>query len=98
VAWDETRLLAGYPGDHVVMARRAGDVWYIAGINGRDESQDLPLALKGIVKSDSRILLFADDSQQERAWQISRPSADRLPSAVPCRARGGFVLVINNNK
>ena len=98
VAWDETRLLAGYPGDHVVMARRAGDVWYVAGINGRDESRDLPLALKGIVKSDSRILLFADDSQQERAWQISRPSADRLPSAVPCRARGGFVLVINNNK
>ncbi|MDE6457394.1 MAG: glycoside hydrolase family 97 protein, partial [Muribaculum sp.] len=27
-SWDDTRLLGGYPGEYVVMARRKGDVWY----------------------------------------------------------------------
>ena len=41
--WDDTRLICGYPGEYVVMARRRGDVWYIAGINGTDK--DLTIRL-----------------------------------------------------
>ena len=37
VAWDETRCLAGEPGSHVVIARRSGPQWWVAGINGRAE-------------------------------------------------------------
>lgn len=32
--WDETRLLAGFPGQYAVMARRSGTRWFIAAING----------------------------------------------------------------
>ncbi|MEI5519733.1 glycoside hydrolase family 97 catalytic domain-containing protein [Streptomyces brasiliscabiei] len=35
LAWDETRFLAADPGSHVVVARRKGRSWYIAGVNGR---------------------------------------------------------------
>ncbi|MFC9504214.1 glycoside hydrolase family 97 C-terminal domain-containing protein [Streptomyces sp. NPDC057002] len=35
VAWDETRFLAADPGSHVVVARRKGHTWYVAGVNGR---------------------------------------------------------------
>ena len=41
-SWDDTRLLAGYPGKYVVIARRKGDTWYVAGINGTDEVLALP--------------------------------------------------------
>ncbi len=41
--WDETRLLDGYPGEFVVMARRSGKTWYIAGINGGDEVREIQL-------------------------------------------------------
>ena len=34
-AWDETRFLDADPGSHVVVARRKGRTWYIAGVNGR---------------------------------------------------------------
>jgi hypothetical protein len=34
--WDETRFVSGYPGESVVLARRSGSTWYIAGINGTD--------------------------------------------------------------
>ncbi|MDE6286602.1 MAG: glycoside hydrolase family 97 catalytic domain-containing protein, partial [Muribaculaceae bacterium] len=41
-AWDETLLLGGYPGRYAMMARRSGDRWYIAAINGTDA----PLAIE----------------------------------------------------
>ena len=34
--WDETRGLDGAPDTHVVVARRKGDVWYVAGITNAD--------------------------------------------------------------
>lgn len=37
VVWDEVRYLGGEPGSHVLLARRAGDAWWIAGINGTYE-------------------------------------------------------------
>ncbi|MDT3388237.1 MAG: glycoside hydrolase family 97 catalytic domain-containing protein, partial [Bacteroidota bacterium] len=40
-AWDETKLLAGYPTHYVVTARRSGDKWYVGGLNATAE----PLAL-----------------------------------------------------
>jgi Glycoside hydrolase 97. len=45
VAWDNTKLLSGYPADHVVMARQKGDTWYIGGLNGTNEQRNLPMNL-----------------------------------------------------
>ena len=33
-SWDESRALDGEIGEYAVVARRKGDVWYVAGING----------------------------------------------------------------
>lgn len=44
-AWDESRLLAGYPSDYAVIARRVGDVWYFGAINGRKEARDIRFSL-----------------------------------------------------
>ena len=42
-AWDETRLVSGFPGELAVLARRSGASWWLAGINGCDHP--LPLAV-----------------------------------------------------
>jgi len=47
-AWDETRLLAGYPGKYVVMARRKGERWWVGAINGTAESLKLDMDLSFI--------------------------------------------------
>ena len=39
--WDETRFIDGYPGRYVILARRHGDKWYIAGLS----AQKTPLTL-----------------------------------------------------
>ena len=46
--WDEVRFIDGYPGKYVILARRHGDKWYIAGVNARLFSDDK--ALQGGVK------------------------------------------------
>jgi hypothetical protein len=35
--WDETRFIDGFPGKFAVIARRAGNRWYLAGINSSPE-------------------------------------------------------------
>ena len=44
VVWDETRFVAGMPGEYIVMARRNGSTWYVGGINGSSEPQPVSLA------------------------------------------------------
>ena len=56
--WDETRLLGGYPGEWVVMARRSGSTWYVTGINGKDNAQTLSFDTSILPKG--RYTLFTD--------------------------------------
>ena len=44
--WDETRFIDGYPGRFVVLARRHGEQWYVAGLNAQKEPLQLTLNLK----------------------------------------------------
>ena len=88
--WDETRFVSGYPGESAVLARKSGNTWSVAGINGKDESQTLSIDLSFIGKGKAQ--LFADDASGQ--WQISTLS--KLPSQIECQPRGGFVLVIGS--
>ena len=86
--WDETRYVSGYPGESAVLARRSGNTWYVAGINGKDDPQILKTDLGFIGKGS--VQMFADDASGN--WQISTIS--KLPSQVECQPRGGFVMKI----
>ena len=90
--WDETRFVSGYPGESVVIARRSGSTWYIAGINGSDEEKELPLlSRRGQGWSDQpQITAFLDAGEHQ--WQIQ--TFTQLPATVTCRPRGGFVYVV----
>lgn len=56
-AWDESCLLAGYPSDYVVVARRLGEDWYIGGINGKSEARELEFTLPASCKGKSFTLI-----------------------------------------
>ena len=88
--WDETHLLSGYPGESVVMARRNGKTWYIAGINGTNQEKALAIDKKVIGKF-SKATLFSDTSKGD--WNIHQ--IKKLPTSIICQPRGGFIIVIN---
>ena len=89
VAWDETRFVSGYPGESAVIARRSGDTWYVADINGLDDPQTLETDLGFIGKG--KATLFADDGSGQ--WIIG--PVDKLPAKIDCQPRGGFLLIIS---
>jgi hypothetical protein len=90
--WDETRLVCGYPGEYVVMARRSGTTWYVAGINGSDEQRTLKFSLDFIKGDISEMTLFGDSGDKKNPWIIVPMFS--LPSSLDLAPRGGFVLCI----
>lgn len=89
-AWDDTMLIDGYPGDYVVMARRKGDRWYIAGINGTDSARDITLDLSRMPGIPSvKSTLIADGAD---GWKIVK--TDSVPDNIGLLPRGGFVLLL----
>ena len=96
--WDETRYISGYPGESVVLARRSGTTWYVAGINGTNNKKTLDVDLSFIEGNNHCVQMFADaDPSQwqltaEKDWLITK--GNQIPRQMVCQPRGGFVLVI----
>ena len=90
-AWDETRYVSGYPGESAVLARRSGDTWYVAGINGLDDPQTLQVPLP-FLNGTYRATVFEDSGNPDAPWDIRTETS--LPEAIDCQPRGGFVWVI----
>src|SRR5690554_4013842 len=96
-SWDETKLLSGYPGEEVIMARRKGDRWYIGGLNGSDEARTLSFDLSALTDGNGKITLMKDGTA-ERSFEIeerSVPMGTDTNIHINCLPRGGFVAVIN---
>ena len=90
-AWDETRFVSGYPGESCVLARRSGNTWYVAGINGTDNEKTLTVPLD-FLKGKYAATLFADSGSKEEPWRIE--TIQKLPATVTCQPRGGFIFRI----
>lgn len=91
--WDETRLLAGYPGREAVFARRAGTRWYIAGINGEGSVKTMTFDLGFLSKGGSALELM-DGADRYGFYSGSRKLAPGKVR-VSMAAFGGFVWVID---
>ena len=96
-AWDETRFVAGYPGEFAVMARRCGNTWYVAGINGTDSVKNIPLPLKNIFEEKRFKMAFLDGTRNRKGdWDI-QPIGGVLPDRVICQPRGGFLYIVEQD-
>ena len=93
--WDETKLIDGYPGEMVVIARRKGKLWYVAGLNGKDTPQTLNLSFNFLGNSDYSFQIFKDgaDTKSIASETISIKKSNILH--IQCLSRGGFTGVIS---
>lgn len=89
--WDDTKLLSGYPGKWVAMARRSGDDWYVGIINGLDEPQSIAIDWNFLGKENYSMTTFGDVEDEARTWSIG--TSTTLPDTITLSSRGGFVAV-----
>ena len=82
--WDEVRFIDGYPGKYVILARRHGDKWYIAGVNAQKETLKLKVNLP-MFSNGEKVRLFSDDKAlQGGVKQIGIGKKQELQLTIPC--------------
>jgi len=93
-SWDDTKLIDGYPGERVIIARKKGNQWYIGGLNGKDEPRTLIVKFDFLDKASCNLQLIKDgkDDKSFSSEIIKVKRGDMLK--IECLARGGFVGVI----
>ena len=88
--WDEVRFIDGYPSKYVILARRHGDKWYIAGVNAQKETLKLKVNLP-MFSNGEKVKLFSDDKAlQGGVKQIGIGKKQELQLSIPCN--GGVLI------
>jgi len=87
--WDETRYIDGYPGRYVVLARRQGDRWYVAGLNGEAQKKQLTVSLPML--AGQTVSYYTDDAEgRARLAQLKVGKDGRVK--VVMQPNGGMII------
>ena len=90
--WDEIRFIDGYPGKYVIIARRHGDKWYVAGINAQKETIKLKLKLP-MFAPGSQVSLYNDDAALNgKVAPLKINKKQEVELIIPCN---GASLIVN---
>jgi hypothetical protein len=88
--WEETRFIDGYPGKYVIMARRHGQDWYVAGLSAEDKPLTLTLDLPMFDKRET--LQYYNDSNK-REPMLTKLKIDKKGKAkVTLQPNGGLII------
>jgi hypothetical protein len=95
-AWDDTKLLDGYPGKDIIIARRKGNNWYVGGISA-DQRREMKKTIKFDFLPDSiqyKLTVIAD-GKHDKAFDTQYLVVDKSSSVdVKILRRGGFVMLL----
>lgn len=92
-AWDDTKLLDGYPGKDVIIARQKGNTWYIGGINAETRGEKRKIFRLGFLQDSTKYkLTLITDGQHDKEFSTQYSVVDKSSSIdVKLLRRGGFV-------
>lgn len=94
-SWDDVRFIDGYPGKYVVIARRSGSKWYVAGINGEDSTRKISFQLDSFHKKKATLIADGKDGESSlfTSHEISL-SGEPYSMVIDMQSKGGFVMVL----
>ena len=84
--WDEVRYIDGHPGKYVILARRSGNRWYIAGVNAMNQPLKQTLSLP-MLEPKSQVTLYMNG--EKKMVKLSRKQT--IDVEIP--TNGGLVVV-----
>ena len=89
--WDETRFIDGYPGRYVVLARRHGNDWYVAGLNALTEPLRLTLDLP-MFEKNTTVKLYIDDRRTGQPTLTTLKIDKKGKAKVEMQPNGGLII------
>lgn len=90
--WDDVLFLDGYPGKYVVIARRSGNRWYIAGINGDTNEKKITLDLSSF--KGQKATLYTEGIKNELFSKTTLKTSGLKKYEVTLKVNGGFVMLV----
>lgn len=92
-AWDDSQLLSGYPGNHIVVARQKGNRMYIAGINGKAVARTLTVKMPAnCVGKPMRLIADGADIDHFADTKQSLCPSTLQVNVLP---NGGFAMTVD---
>ena len=92
--WDDVKFIDGYPGKYVVLARKKGNLWYIAGINGENNPRKITLNVPFISNTTKGFIIT--DSNDTKNF-IERDIDFSIPVDITMHPYGGFIIKTLSN-
>ncbi|HOX81808.1 MAG TPA: glycoside hydrolase family 97 catalytic domain-containing protein [Chryseolinea sp.] len=93
-SWDDVKFIDGYPGKLYVVARKSGNTWYVAGINGENTEKQLTLDLSFLKNKKGNIIASGNENDGEPSFSSSTlyvPEIGKLN--ITLKGNDGFVAV-----
>jgi len=88
--WDESVFIDGFPGKLTVMARRSGNTWYVAGINGEPVDKELKLDLS-FIKSEKGLQIT--EGTDRFSYKIEKTTfGNENKITLTIKGNGGFFM------
>ena len=94
-SWDESKVLDGYPGEFITMARRHGNQWFLGSMtNWNPRDIDIPLSFLGPGRYRAEIYADAEDADRlPKNVSITKQTVDRSGRLKAHLAPGGGYAV-----
>lgn len=89
--WEDTRVLQGYPGEYICMARKSGNRWFLAAMNNSIE-RAITVNLDFLGTGNFKTVSFSDasDSNENAEHLIQNTQIRKSPKTLTIKmARGG---------
>ncbi|MGA2407802.1 MAG: glycoside hydrolase family 97 catalytic domain-containing protein [Bacteroidales bacterium] len=90
-AWDNTKLLDGYPGRDIIIARQKGDSWFLGGLNAERFEKTKILKFDFLPEGANYKLTLISDGKHDKEFATQYIAVDKSSSvSVKLLRRGGF--------
>ncbi len=100
-AWDNTKLLEGYPGQLTVIARQKADNWYIGTINGEEKEKTIKINFDFLQPNTKYKTAVIKDGDTAESFDISSAEVELNDSInIKMLPKGGavtWITKVNNS-
>jgi len=92
--WTDVKLLDGFPGKEVVLARKGKGGWFIGGINGEAVEKTLTVDLSQIQETDNASAQLITDGDVLGSFVSKALDSPNAKLEIPVKPKGGFVIAV----
>lgn len=93
-AWEDVKFIDGYPGDFVILARKKGNKWYVAGLNGNDKPRTFTVTTDFLGKGKYILEQIMDGAGSNEFSYRQEVITGGTALEIPVLAFGGFVATL----